>query len=122
MRKMAYLRRFRVPKWRRGWDSKSPFTVFFIGFMALNRLCVCLPQPLLSWLSQHKNPNPAKCHHKENVDLRESFAVTVRPHVRSETSSSFTKHSPTHTLRDERAHPTQYLTLLDQKPRPPILT
>jgi hypothetical protein len=86
-------------KWRRGWDSKSPFTVFFIGFMALNRLCVCLPQPLLSWLSQHNQPNPAKGRRKENVNLRRSSAVTMRHHVRNETLTSSTNHS------QRRLHP-----------------
>jgi hypothetical protein len=81
-------------KWRRGWDSKSPFTVFFICFMALNRLCVCLPQPLLSWLSQHRKPNTAKAHRKKNLNLRENSAITVRPHVRDEPSTGLTQHSP----------------------------
>jgi hypothetical protein len=62
--------------------------------MALNRLCVCLPQPLLSCLSQHKKPNPAKGHRKENTEIGPSAYALSRPHVRDETSTSLTNSSP----------------------------
>ncbi len=80
-------------KWRRGWDSNSLFTVFRMGFLALNRLCVCLPQPLTSWLSQHKKPIPAKGRRKTNISLSLNNTVPMRLHVRHEIFAKSTNHS-----------------------------